>query len=773
MDKKASRLSRYRWLLRFGLSVMIMLGLTAGTMITGSGVKVGSSPDRLASPVGIEPAAWTSLQDQIRKAEYYPTWHAPSQAYRAPNRPNGFELAFGTQGLQVESVEQPNDWTLRLSPSGYGAGETIAPLPGEPGMSVSRDRVEYHWVDPQGKTASLSAWYVNSADGLEQGFTLASPPEGNGDVVVEMRVGGDLTPRLDPDGQAVTFLPRQGSHEVLRYDKLVVTDVDDKEVPAHLELSGCGAKSSTTKIGCHLRIVVTAGTAHYPLTIDPLFYTNMWVIINLEEGAIFGSAVAISGDSLVIGAQNANGHRGTASILTRNSDTGAYLGDWSTITASDAAENDLFGRAVAIDNDRVVVGASFKGGGGWNRGAAYLYERNKNGINAWGEVIKFTASTPNDGAYYGNSLSIDGDTIVIGAMGDHAGGSYRGAAYVFSRNQGGANAWGQVVKLTASDAQDEDFFGSGVSINGDTIVVGAFGEDGTGSDQGAAYVFERNHGGMDAWGQVIKLTYDDPFDDAYFGSSVSISGDTLVVGADQHYYQQGAVYIFERNQNGANAWGQVVKLSPSPSGYGLFFGKSVDIDGDTVVVGATGETSGGNDAGATYVFERNRDGADAWGQVVKLTPEYIGEWDECGSAVAIDRGKLLIGIPGYDFEEGTETNNGLAVLYHASGAFWRQTDKQTAGDGASSDYFGWSVAVSGDTLVVGAPAKNSYTGAAYVFTRNQDGADAWGELHKLTAGDPATNDEFGRQVSISGDTLVVGARGEDGAGYIPGGCLCL
>ena len=375
------------------------------------------------------------------------------------------------------------------------------------------------------------------------------------------------------------------------------------------------------------------------------------------------------------------------------------------LTASDAAANDRFGYSVATNGDTVVVGAYGKNS---NTGAAYIFERNHGGAENWGQVQKLTASDAAVNDQFGRSVAIDVDTVVVGAWLKN---SNTGAAYIFERNQGGAENWGQVKKLTANDAAAFDDFGSSVSINADTVVVGAWVKvpgDGYIS-VGAAYIFERNHGGTENWGQVQKLTASDPANYAYFGYSVSISGNTAVVGS--YGKQPGAAYIFERNQGGAEHWGQVKKLTASDGiGVGDQFGISVAIDGDTLAVGA----NHGNRAtsGAVYMFERNQNGAENWGEVQELT----------------------------------------------------------ASDANLLDEFGISVALDGDTMVVGAWAINLLTGgAAYIFERNQNGVAGWTEMQKITASDVAAHDQFGSSVGIDGDTVVVGAVGKNsntGAAYV-------
>jgi len=162
----------------------------------------------------------------------------------------------------------------------------------------------------------------------------------------------------------------------------------------------------------------------------------------------------------------------------------------------------------------------------------------KGGANNWGQVAKPTAIGIATFSQFGISVSISGDTITVGANQDDDAGSGSGSAFVFDRNQGGANNWGQVAKLTASDAAAGDFFGTSVSIFGDTITVGATRDNDAGTSSGSAYVFDRNQGGANNWGQVAKLTASDAAANDFFGKSVSISGDTITVGSS------GSAYVF-------------------------------------------------------------------------------------------------------------------------------------------------------------------------------------------------------------------------------------
>jgi len=225
------------------------------------------------------------------------------------------------------------------------------------------------------------------------------------------------------------------------------------------------------------------------------------------------------------------------------------------LTASDSEADDLFGWSVAVGGDVAVVGARNNNG---NTGAVYIFERNTGGSNNWGVVKKLTSSDAESGDLFGYSVAISDDLAVISAYGENSGGASAGAAYVFEQNSGGPNAWGEIKKLTASDAKAYHYFGRSVAVAGDVAIAGALGDSSGGNKAGAAYVFEQNLGGANAWGEVKKLTASDAGIADYFGYSVAVAGDVAVVGAqleDADGNNAGAAYIFERNAGGINAWG--------------------------------------------------------------------------------------------------------------------------------------------------------------------------------------------------------------------------
>jgi hypothetical protein len=304
-------------------------------------------------------------------------------------------------------------------------------------------------------------------------------------------------------------------------------------------------------------------------------------------------------------------------------------------------------------------------------------------------------------------------------------------------------------KLTAGDAAADDLFGISVAIDGDTVVIGAYGDRlGSGWGAGSAYVFRTTDGGA-TYDQVAKLTASDAASMDYFGWSVAIYGDTIVVGANQQYNGgSGSAYVFHTSDGGAT-YGQVAKLTAADGAAYDYFGTSVAIDGSTIVVGAYGKD---DSTGAVYVF-RTSDGGATYAQVAKLSAADAASGDRFGVSVAIDGSTIVVGADEY---------KEAAYVFHTSdgGATYVQVAKLTASDGASWDYFGRSVAIDGSAIVVGAYGKDSWTGAVYVF-RTTDGGATYDQVARLTA---AGTTSFGRSVAIAGATIVVGSGGE--AAYI-------
>jgi hypothetical protein len=358
-------------------------------------------------------------------------------------------------------------------------------------------------------------------------------------------------------------------------------------------------------------------------------------------------------------------------------------------------------------------------------------------VTVWAQQ-KLTASDGAEFDHFGTSVSVSEDTAVVGATGDDDAGPESGSAYVFARSGG---AWTQRQKLTASDAAAGDEFGSSVAVSGDTVMVGANRGGGVTTDSGSAYVYVRS-GAM--WTQQQELTASDgaQFDD--FGWSVSVDGNTAVVGA-----YGLAAYVFVRS--GA-VWTQQQKLTPSDSPSG-FFGASVSVSGDTAVVGAYYDDDAGARSGSAYVFVRS---GGVWTQQQKLTASNAAPGAEFGYSVSVSGETIVVGA--------AATGGGVArpaYVYVRNGGVWTEQQKLTGSGGGN---FGNSVSVSGDIAIIGEFQHHGNSGgSAYIFVRS---GVVWVLAQSLLTPDGVDGGAFGSSVSVNGDTAVVGAPGHYELGMI-------
>ena len=369
---------------------------------------------------------------------------------------------------------------------------------------------------------------------------------------------------------------------------------------------------------------------------------------------------------------------------------------------------------------------------------------------------KLVAPDRVEGANFGYSVALSGPTIVVGAVSDDDKGTKSGSAYVFGWN---GTAWSQTSKLVASDGEEGDFFGWDVAVSGKTIVVGSPYDDDKGDGSGSAYVFGWNG---TSWSQNAKLLASDGAEFDCFGWNVAVSDQIIVVGSvfdDDKDEGSGSVYVFGWN---GTAWSQTSKLVASDGARSDWFGYSVALSGQTIVVGAYLNDNKGSDNGSVYVFSWNE---TAWSQNATLVASDGSPSDYFGRSVAISGETIVVGAA-YDDVKGT--GSGSAYVFGWNGTAWFQSAKLFASDGEASDWFGVSVAVSGQTIVVGAylaGGKVSSSGSAYVFGWN---GTAWSQSAKHVAFDGASNDSFGWSVAVSGETIVVGAYFDDNMDYDSG-----
>jgi hypothetical protein len=661
-------------------------------------------------PEGLAKADWQSI-----RAAYEAGRHAfmPVEGgWQARNPGQQWTTKFDGRGFIAQPRGADWQWGLELKSFGF-AGQERA-VGGEASKSVVRaegQRLTYGWDE------TVQEWFVNDTRGLEHGFTVRQRPQGSTEAPLQfdLAVRGTLLAQVAADGQGVEFCDASGA-TVLNYTGLKVWDADGKVLASHFEAKG----------GTQVRLLVAEKGARYPLTIDPIAQQAYLKASNTGSADYFGASVAVSGDTVVVG---------------------AWLEDSST-TGVNSTPNEG-----AIDS-----------------GAAYVFVRSG---TTWSQQAYLKASNTGANSYFGTSVAVSGDTVIVGANGENSsttgvnstpdeGAATSGAAYVFTRS--GAT-WSQQAYLKASNTGAGDSFGFSVGLSGETAVIGAINEDssttgvnGTSDDSapnsGAAYVFVRSG---TTWSQQAYLKASNTWEFDSFGYSVAVSVDSVIVGASEEdssttgvnstpndsAYSSGAAYVFVRS---GTTWSQQAYLKASNSGQQDNFGWAVAVSGDTAVVGAREEgssTTGVNSApnnsapgsGAAYVFVRS---GTTWIQQAYLKPGHAGGGGQFGYSVAVSGDTVVVGAR-FESSSTTGVNStpsgltihaGAAYTFSRFGTTWSQQAYLKASNTVESVLFGASVAVSGDTVIVGALGESSSTtgvnstpnnnassaGAAYIFT---------------------------------------------------------
>ena len=560
----------------------------------------------LVSGGGLDKGGGGGVDEGLRQAferATYALQNSGHGTWRGQNRAQRLTLEFNSQEARLSHP----DGSVSFHLTGYGYGDRLR-TPARATLNGTDNRVEYQRGD-------LTEWYLNGSEGLEQGFTLVRRPgtdRESGPLVIALEVTGGLRPVQ----HAASVLLASDKGAVLRYAGLRALDARGRILPSRLEVRGA-----------EIRLIVEDRDAQYPLTVDPTWTQQQ------------------------------------------------------ELTASDGEANDTFGWSAAVDGDTAVIGAAYKNS---HQGAAYVFVRS---AGVWTQQQELTASDGGSFNYFGISASVSGDTAVIGATGK---GSLQGAAYVFVRSAG---VWTQQQELTATDGAGGDDFGSSLSVSGDTAVIGAYGKN---SQKGAAYVFVRSGA---AWSQQQKLTASDGAAGDWFGWSVSVSADTAMIGAYGKNSFQGAAYAFARN---GGVWSQQQEMTPSDLPGVTSIGAALSVSGDTAVVGGNG----------AYAFVRPRLGANSLlvgsaGGTSSVVLSYDGAWTATsnssflhiasGSASGTASGLVVFtydAFTGAGSRTGTLTIAGLTVTVTQAG-----TNYVAAGAVitvvSSLPMFPWGVAVDG------------------------------------------------------------------------------
>ncbi|EKE06501.1 MAG: hypothetical protein ACD_18C00347G0026 [uncultured bacterium] len=540
------------------------------------------------------------------------------------------------------------------------------------------------------------------------------------------------------------------------------------------------------------------------------------------EAGFFGDSVDISGTYMVAGNINDNikgDYAGSIYIYQLNND------DWNQqqkIVPTDLKAHDRFGVSVSIDNDYIAVGSRFGDGVSQDSGAVYIYKKIN---NTWQLYQKIFAEDGEGTDEFGTSVFLEGSRLVVGAVGDDDKALNAGAVYVFSQDSHGI--WTKEEKILPSDGRKGDNFGASVSLSGNLIAVGSPFSDKGGLNAGASYVYSlktnacgfvfsklikscsvdstydwvekqkllpSNLASGDNFGHSVVIDgdyvvvgvpysskrgllnglvyvfrldnvqnyfvqqvelYNNDFSSAdYFGFSLDMYNDTLVVGAINHInsygqsgFSSGSVYVFHKQEEGVYTfWTQESELRPSDGHNEDYFGQSVAIDNSLVVVGSPLSDSDIIDSGAIYYYDISH----------KIDLPEFGYHNQAGYSIAVDGNTMVVGAP---YSEFNGSKSGVVYVYHWDGTKW-QFQTKLMGEGVEKgDLFGWSVDISGDDIVVGSPGCDfpgqiDY-GTVYIFHKSVDGN--WQQVDKLYTGLSVGESYVGYSVDIENGFLVVGA----------------
>jgi hypothetical protein len=502
-----------------------------------------------------------------------------------------------------------------------------------------------------------------------------------------------------------------------------------KPLPAANDLFGCSVSVSSDIVVVGARADDTGATnagAVYIFNASTGGFLRTLANPTPAANDAFGISVAVSGNNVVVGA---SGDASTGTAYLFNASTGGLL---RTLANPTPTANDYFGNAVAVSDNNVVVAAYMDDIDANDVGTAYIFSASTGGL-----LHTLANPAPAAGDNFGNFVAVSGSTVAVGAAFDTAGANGSGSAYLF-----GATSGDILHTLNNPTPSINDLFGYATAISGNIVVVGASNEDKGANDAGAAYIFDANTGNL-----LFTLANPTPAAGDFFGNSVAISGRFAVVGApcdDTDATDAGAVYIFD-----ATTGGLLLTLNNPTPAVNDVFGYSVAICDNIVVVGAVQDDLGATNAGGAYLF--NATTGVLLQTLANPTPDAA---DVFGFSVAISGNKVVVGA--HQDDTGA-TDSGAAYIFDAAMGTLSQTLVNPTPD--ASDYFGYSVAISGNTVVVGTPYDDTgatTTGAAYSFDA------ATGELLSTLANpSPAVGDSFGSTVAISGNIVVVGALLDD------------
>lgn len=632
------------------------------------------------------------------------------------NKAQSLTARFAVGGVRLGSSKD-EAWQIALRYSGASDAS-----------KMEADGTRMDILHPDGVTE----WYENSVEGIEHGFILGGRVNDTGTRDIHVSMEGMVATK---SGDDLIWSQSDGT-ETLAYSGLHVNDATGAPIKAEM-LAGTNG----------LIIRMNDANAVYPVYIDPLItrVTAMLSPINLGDGNAgdsFGTAISTDGQTLVAGAPRDNSN-GSAYIFAR------VAGEWvfkKKLNPTGTYHDMRFGDSVALQGDILVVGSPGDG----IYGAAYIYEKVG---DDWVLSTKVSPATGTDlYAYFGGSLALDNGLLMVGASGYTRGGSppVIGKGYVFVF-ENVAGIWTQRSRLEDSAGTTSDEYGAAIVIKNGYAYIGK-----PGKNSGEVMIYRKDGS---SWTYVTRLFGVSPGD--RFGRCLATDGSALAVGAPFHDaavgVDAGSVDVFRKS---GEVWTSESKLTAADGVSYDYFGTSVAIEGNRLLIGAI---RGYSSHGCGYIFEKNT----SWSQKTRLVPYNTTIDGRSGYCVALVGDAAWVGA--YNSDTYAHWHAGVINEYRLQSGMWNNTDLITAGNGGSSMAFGSALDMDGQRIVVGVPADASPygqgTGSVYVFLKaNSD----WQIETVLTEESPWEGENFGAAVDIEGDLLMVGIPGDTKLGNTVG-----
>ena len=739
------------------------------------------------------PEDWfAQVQQQIAASEY----HVSPQkgVFSAPNRAQDLRTYFTPEGPRVvRRTTEKSSWSWGLELVGYGAENSITPMPAK--RVPVGNRMEY-------QRGELVEWYVNDAQGLEQGFTVHTSPSATPNATefyLELAIRGDLLPRMQSDEQAITFVNQSGV-AIIQYDQLIAWDAQSRTLPAHMELLDAEAEK-------RIRLVVDTTDAVYPITIDPLASSANWIVEGEQSDESLGSAVSTAGDV------NGDGYSDVivSAPFYDNGETDAgcvfvYYGSKTGLSTTPEWSQEgqrgrvFYGLAVSTAGDvngdgysDIIVGTHYYHNGETDEGAAFVYHGSSTGLST---TADWAIESNQADTKLGNAVSTAGDVngdgysdVIIGVRGYSNGEFNEGAVFVYYGSDTGLSS---TADWTMEGNQADAVLGYSVSTAGDVngdgysdIISSACYYSNGETKEGAAFVY---HGSSTGLSTTADWAIESDQANAKLGNSVSTAGDVngdgyadVIVGA--HSYSQGEIsdgraFVYYGSETGLSTtadWtgegGQYMAM------YGTSTSTAGDVNGDgyaDVVVGALRYDNGENDEGAAFVYHGSATGLSSTANWMmegnQAGAELGGAVSTAGDVNGDGYSDIIIGVHNYD--SNTELDVGRAYVYHGAPTGLSQTEGWKAEGEQINAQLGTSVSTAGDVngdgyddVLVGAPFyDNGETdeGRAYVYHGSAIGLSL--TANWVTEGNMERS-RYGYSVSTAGDVngdgysdVIVGAH---------------